>query len=525
MSATVEVCERTFLQTFTVTLLNDLALSNDISSLISPDLLTTLPALLTRFPAKEELSTSGSGSASGASHLSALPRTLPLADKMSPSASTFLPLNSTVLVTSATDHVLQSTLNDATNNTTGIISDVSELVYLLVKKDRIIWSLWLWLWLFFGTLCLSNDISILVNDVTILINSLAYHLLDITLNDLANDLTLRFGTANNLTGIVVDLSLLVALLAGKFLGITFNKLTNWVSISIDNLSGLVDLETLENGDRWDVRFGFLLDVLSSIFGLISSAFGVRLGLISCLLEALLSFFDGAFSTFLGALDALLGLISGTFDIGLSLVSCSLKTFLSFFDGAFNTFLGTLDALLGFFTFWDLRSEISLGIKIGLGTKISFGAFDLGAKLASELASAFCDTNVHDSLSNAFWNGELINWKQINLSNNGAILSNKVALIIDIDTLLADQRFEIDIMLEFSNCLFVGIENLARLLDLEWTLEFGLWDDWLFDWIGIWFRDSIFSFGFGVVNLFFGTVGGILKICLLSFKTRFCAVSG
>jgi hypothetical protein len=61
---------------------------------IWPLLSTMLPNLLTRLPARMERSTSGSGSASGSGSSSqgaAVPTTLPLRSRMSPSWSTFIP--------------------------------------------------------------------------------------------------------------------------------------------------------------------------------------------------------------------------------------------------------------------------------------------------------------------------------------------------------------------------------------------------------------------------------------------------
>ncbi|GKT49543.1 uncharacterized protein ColSpa_09725 [Colletotrichum spaethianum] len=190
----------------------------------------------------------------------------------------------TLLVAHAANQLLDITLDDTAVDGTVLVDNVASLVDALACKGRVInhdrrLGFRLRLRLRLPTLGLANGIAALVKNVTLVINLLALQLLRVTLNDATNNvaieenMTVRFNSrtrevlkrrglsklftlslrnrlslSNDLAGIVPDLATLISLAADKVLEDTRNNTANSFALVVDEVTSLVDLGTLEDGE-------------------------------------------------------------------------------------------------------------------------------------------------------------------------------------------------------------------------------------------------------------------------------------
>jgi hypothetical protein len=228
-----------------------------------------------------------------------------------------------------------------TNDEAGLVQD---LTVEAGKVDGILFRLGLLVSLLV-TFGVTNNGTLLVENVTILIDSTTDELLGIALGELTNAVAVlvldptvldndqaietserrlliflnrnSLGATNNMALVVPELTLVVCLDSGlrELLGITFGEFTDDGTVGVDDLSGLVDLQTFEDRERREVGGCVFSSILSTLFGI----FGTLLGILSAFLSVLgtlfgvLCIFDGIFCGVL-SIFGLVGSLLGLFEL-------------------------------------------------------------------------------------------------------------------------------------------------------------------------------------------------------------------
>ena len=315
---------------------------------------------------------------------------------------------------------------------------------------------------------MSNNRALLVKDIAVLVDSTANELLGVALDHVSNTViilildeaaldnsealetgerrlivTLLLGnglsTANDVALAVPELTLGIAgdTRLGELLRVTFGELTDDVAVAVDDLTGLVDLETVKNGQRWEVVVGSTLGSIFSIFsGILSilggvlSVFGSVLSLADLLLDHLGEGLDLSedVAVLVNHLTLLVDLLAGTLvDVALSKLTNGLTLLVEDL-----TLLVDLEALKNV----KLRSDLNL---LDFGLDLSETLFQLLHSLESGLAR-----------------------DDLDLTNRLALLVEDLALIVDgLASAVLGFAFG-----ELTNLLTVSIKDLALLVDLE-----------------------------------------------------------
>ena len=372
-----------------------------------------------------------------------------------------------VVIDLTTVELLRVTLNKTGNRDTFVADDVALLVDGLALEGGQIFrlrSLLLGSVFLLIALGMSNNRALLVEDIAVLVDSTADELLGVALNHVSNAVvvlvldeaaldngkaletserrlivTLLLGnglsTANDVALAVPELALGIAgdTRLGKLLRVTFGELADDVAVAVDHLASLVDLETVKDGQRWEVVLSSILSVFSSILSI---------------LGGVLSVFSSVFSS----VNLLLNHLGDGLDLSedVAILVNDLTLLVDFLAGALlNVALSKLTDGLTLFV-EDLTLLVDLEALKNVKLRSNLNLLDLGLDLSETLL-------------------QLLHGLESGLARDNLDLANRLALLVEDLALFVDGLASAVLGLAFgelTNLLTLSIKDLALLVDLE-----------------------------------------------------------